>query len=104
MWDIFSPSIIEGDGVGMGGDVTIVLHDWDLRHTFQEIQIGVSFVIFKISYYRSSQAEILEFYLTRPESHLAGPSLARSLSSNMLPVPHLSPTFFYSSPNEARSI
>jgi hypothetical protein len=29
---------------------------------------------------------------------------ARSLSSNMLPLPHLSPTYFYSSPNEARYI
>jgi hypothetical protein len=50
---------------------------------------------------RSARAEILEFYPTRPEEHLAR---TRSLSSNMLPGPHLSPTSIYSSPNEARSI
>jgi hypothetical protein len=50
---------------------------------------------------RSARAEILEFHPARPEEHL---SRARTLSSNMLLVPHLSPTSFYSNPNEARSI
>jgi hypothetical protein len=39
-----------------------------------------------------------------PRTIWPDPARARSLSTNMLPVPHLSPTFFYSSPNEARSI
>lgn len=47
-----------------------------------------------------SWAEILEF-LSGPRSILAR---AQSLSSDMLPVPHLSPTPFYSSQNEVRSI
>jgi hypothetical protein len=46
-------------------------------------------------------ANILEFYLVRPEQHLA---LAPKVYRQMLPVPHRSPTFFYSSPNEARFV
>jgi hypothetical protein len=50
---------------------------------------------------RSARAETLEFHLVWPEDHLAR---AVGLSSNVLPAPQLSPTFFYSNPNEARSI
>jgi hypothetical protein len=46
------------------------------------------------------------FNFTRPGPRIIwpDPARARSLSSNMLPVPHLSTTSFYSILNEARSI